>query len=78
MTSMVIRLKTGIALCREIKLVGRSGPLANFAASANKQLQVPREWHASEADIIHCLDDATAEQGIIIDLKPRVTGHVSL
>ena len=63
---------------REIKLAGPSGPLAVFSRKANPEQRVPFGWHATEGDIIRLLGGLPATQAIVIDLKPRVAGNVSL
>jgi hypothetical protein len=63
---------------RVVQLAGSSGPLANFSRNANPTHQVPFGWHATADDVIRLLGGSPATQAIVIDLKPRVTGNVSL
>ncbi|HEX4589124.1 MAG TPA: hypothetical protein VH120_04300 [Gemmataceae bacterium] len=70
--------KEQYAFVREVSLAGRSHPLALHSRGANPQGHEPFGWHAAEGDLIRRLDGATPDQAIIIDLKPRVAGNVSL
>jgi hypothetical protein len=61
-----------------VKLAGRSGPLAKISRKANPQSKIPFGWHATAADIIAGLGDSADSKAVVIDLKPRVAGNVSL
>jgi hypothetical protein len=61
-----------------ISLAGGGGPLATFARTRNPANQVPFGWHASEEVLVGHFGGSPDKQVIVIDLKPRVTGNVSL
>ena len=63
---------------RNVSLAGSSGPLAKFSWNANPTAQTPFKWHAAAADILALLDATPSEHAILIDLKPRVSGNVSV
>jgi hypothetical protein len=63
---------------RAVRLAGRSGPLAMFSRNANSGKRTPFGWHATSDDIVRLLGGTPPTQAIVIDLKPRVAGNVSL
>jgi hypothetical protein len=63
---------------RGIRVAGRSGPLAMISRSANSEHRIPFEWHATSDEIIRLLGGSPSTQAIVIDLRPRVAGNVSL
>jgi hypothetical protein len=65
------------ALVRQVKLAGRNGPLATISRSKNSQVEIPFHWHATGSEIVAQLG-GTSQQAVIIDLKPKVAGNVSL
>jgi hypothetical protein len=58
-------------LVRQIKLAGRTGPLARHAALLNPDKAVPFRWHATAAELLPYLGASPGAQNILIDLKPR-------
>jgi hypothetical protein len=63
---------------RGIRLTGLSGPLALLSRSLNVDKRLPFTWHVSAKKIIQILKGSPTEQAIVLDLKPRSTGKVSL
>lgn len=63
---------------QQISLAGTRGPLATCARTANPANQIPFGWHASEDKLVGHFGGIPGQQAIVIDLKPRVTGNVSL
>jgi hypothetical protein len=63
---------------REIRLAGRTGPLATFSRVENPTSKQPFGWHATSGDLIRLIGGTPTEQAIVIDLKPRVAYNVSL
>jgi hypothetical protein len=63
---------------RGIGLAGRSGALANFSRSLNPEKRIPFKWHATSKKLIQLLGGSPTEQVIVLDLKPRAAGKVSL
>lgn len=61
-----------------ISLAGSAGPLATFARATNPAKNVPFAWHAREEGLVAHFGGQPAKQAIVIDLKPRVSGNVSL
>lgn len=62
---------------KQIPLAGKHGPIHEFSTQLNVDKSCPFRWQAREADLIP-LVGGTDGQRIVIDLKPRVTGNVSL
>lgn len=61
---------------REIKLGGSSGPIAGCARVRTEGQ--PGGWHATERDLIEASKENPDGHAIVIDLKPREIGKVSL
>src|SRR5262245_12447506 len=62
---------------RTVSLAGKSGPLARIQRNRNSAGKCPFTWHVTAADIVAAIG-GQSDQEIVIDLKPTVTGNVSL
>lgn len=62
----------------EIKLAGRTGPLAELSRRINVDQRSPFGWHVTAEAILNFLENRSVGRAIVIDLKPRVTGNISL
>lgn len=62
---------------RDVQLAG-DGPLKSVSGAATSPDGTPRGWHATEAEILRQIGVVPEQHSIIIDLKPRQKGYVSL
>ena len=64
---------------RKISLAGKYGPIASFVLEDYKRKkEQPFRWHMSQKDILSKLEVPQNDHEIIIDLKPKTKGNVSL
>ena len=61
-----------------LQLAGKTGPLFKLAQQSVRAAGEERGWHAPEAAIIAASGASEKGDAIVIDLKPKVKGNVSL
>lgn len=63
---------------RPVSLAGTSGPLKRIHDEQNQNRAIPDRWKATEDDLVVALGGNPGKHAIVIDLKPRQVGNVSL
>lgn len=64
---------------RKVSLAGKSGPIASYVRDEYTRKKVtPLRWHMLEANLLRRLKVSADDYALIIDLKPKVKGNVSL
>jgi hypothetical protein len=63
---------------RDLQIAGNTGPICKLARERVALDDAQRGWHASEAEILAASGASRDGGAIVIDLKPKVKGNVSL
>jgi len=66
------------SLARTVQIAGTNGPLKRVHDRSVPPSPHPFGWHANGADIVAALHGSTPDQEVVIDLKPRQKGNLSL